>query len=265
MEQRNGTKDRPYRVVELFSGVGSQRMAFQIVSNLTGLNFEFIAQCDIDRFAVISYNAIHGETPNLGDVSQLDTLPDCDILTWSFPCQSLSQAGRKEGMQKGSGTKSSLGWEVVRLLKASNRPEWLIMENVPAILYKGNAREFSRLVNALADLGYRSKWAVLDATDFNVAQTRSRCLMVSHLRAPVPDFPEPIGLNHVLGDYLEPNPDSRFFLSPDRVKNAILQSEREREGQRVQIQPHDTQRIGAHHHDQGRQKTVHLCASGANE
>ena len=81
---------KPLRVIELFSGVEAQRIAFNIVSERTGLKFDFVAQCEIDKYAVKSYNAIHGETPNLGDITKVDKLPECDILTWSFPCQSLS-------------------------------------------------------------------------------------------------------------------------------------------------------------------------------
>lgn len=223
------TSPRKYRVLELFSGVGSQRMAFNIVSAQTGIGFEYVAQCDNDKFAVKSYNAIHGVTPNLGDITEVKELPDCDILTWSFPCQSLSQAGRKEGMAKGTDTKSSLAWEVIRLLGCSHKPEWLVMENVPMITDKTNLKDFNQIINALNLLGYRSRYRILDATDFNVPQTRSRCLMVSRLGGMVPDFPTPIGLNHVLGDYLEAHPDSKYYLSPKRVKNIILESERQRE------------------------------------
>lgn len=220
------TSPRKYRVIELFSGVGSQRMAFNIVSAQTGIEFEYVAQCDIDKYAVKSYNAIHGVTPNLGDITKVEVLPDCDILTWSFPCQSLSQAGRKEGMAKGSDTKSSLAWEVIRLLGCSHKPEWLVMENVPMITDKTNLKDFNQIINALNLLGYRSRYRILDATDFNVPQTRSRCLMVSRLGGMVPDFPTPIGLNHILGDFLEPNPDPKYYLSPRRVKSIIVASER---------------------------------------
>lgn len=223
------TAPRTYRVVELFSGVGSQRMAFNEVSKRTGIGFDFIAQCDIDKWAVKSYNAIHGTTPNLGDVTELEKLPDCDILTWSFPCTSLSQAGRKEGMKMGSQTNSALAWEVIRLLGVSHRPEWLVMENVPAISNKNNIRDFNQIIEKLNRLGYRSRFKIFDATDFDVPQTRQRCLMVSRYRGTVPDFPKPLGLHHVLGDYLEPNPDPKFYLSPSRVKKIILESERERE------------------------------------
>lgn len=218
------TSPRTYRVLELFSGVGSQRMAFNIVSAQTGIKFEYVAQCDNDKFAVKSYNAIHGVTPNLGDITEVKQLPDCDILTWSFPCQSLSQAGRKEGMGKGTNTKSSLAWEVIRLLDCSHKPEWLVMENVPMITDKTNLKDFNQIRNALNLMGYRSRYKILKATDFNVPQTRSRCMMVSRLGGMVPDFPTPIGLNHVLRDYLEPNPDPKYYLSQKRTRSIILNS-----------------------------------------
>lgn len=251
-----------YRVVELFSGVGSQRIAFNIVSQRTGIQFDFVAQCDIDKWAIKSYNAIHGDTPNLGDVSQLDTLPDCDILTWSFPCQSLSQAGRKEGMAKDSDTKSSLAWEVIRLLENSHKPEWLVMENVPAITNKENVKDFRQIITALSSLGYYSKYKVLDATDFGVPQTRERCFMVSRYAKNVPDFPKPTGLNTVLGAYLESNPDAKFYLSPERVKNIVLESERERERKRIPFRSSQPERGGALHHHQPGQKMLDIRYRG---
>ena len=142
---------------------------------------------------------------------------------------SLSQAGRKEGMKLGSQTNSALAWEVIRLLGVSHRPEWLVMENVPAISNKNNIRDFNQIIEKLNRLGYRSRFKIFDATDFDVPQTRQRCLMVSRYHGTVPDFPKPLGLHHVLGDYLEPNPDPKFYLSPSRVKKIILESERERE------------------------------------
>ena len=183
---------KPLRVIELFSGVGAQRMAFNIVSERTGLKFDFVAQCEIDKYAVKSYNAIHGETPNLGDITKVETLPECDILTWSFPCQSLSMAGKKEGMKEGTETESSLAWEVIRLLKCSHRPEWLVMENVPAITYKGNIKDFNQIIKALGNLGYINRYGIFNATDYGVAQDRDRCMMVSHLGGAIPDFPKPI-------------------------------------------------------------------------
>lgn len=217
------------RCVELFSGVGAQRMALtRLMAKHPDLEVEFVAQCDIDKFAVRSYNAIHGETPNLGDVSKLERLPDCDLLTWSFPCQDLSLAGNKKGMERESGTRSALCWEVVRLLNVSNRPKWLLMENVPAILFKSNIGEFEKLCRALENLGYRNKYGILNATDFDIAQSRKRCFMISVLGENAPDLPKGKGLRHVMKHYLEDDVDEKYYLSEERLKGLTLETEKQK-------------------------------------
>lgn len=221
---------RTYRVIELFSGVGAQRMALERLKAKypDKLDFEYVAQCDIDKYAVKSYNAIHGETPNLGDISKVEVLPDCDILTYSYPCQSISTAGKHEGMVEGSGTRSALCWEVIRLLRCSHRPEWLLMENVPAVLFKKNKPEFDRLCKSLEELGYNNSYQILNAVDFNIAQNRKRCFMISHLNAPCPEFPKGVELQYRMRDYLEDEVDQKYYLSPERLKGVILSSEKEK-------------------------------------
>lgn len=100
------------RLVELFSGIGAFSKA---LANL-GIPYERVAMCEIDPHAIKVYEALHGPTPNLGDISNVEHLPDCDLLTYSFPCQDLSNAGKKQGMSKGKNTRSGLLWEVERLL-----------------------------------------------------------------------------------------------------------------------------------------------------
>ena len=99
------------RIVELFAGIGAQAMALEQL----GIPFESTV-CEIDNNAYKAYCAIHGDTPNLGDITKVEHLPDCDLMTYSFPCQDLSVAGKRKGMSEGSGTRSSLLWEVSRLL-----------------------------------------------------------------------------------------------------------------------------------------------------
>ena len=106
------------RVVELFAGIGAQAQALE---NL-GLDFTSTV-CEIDDKAYKSYCAIHGETPNIGDITKVEHLPECDLLTYSYPCTSVSIAGKQEGMVEGSGTASSLVWEVGRLLDDASERE----------------------------------------------------------------------------------------------------------------------------------------------
>lgn len=99
------------RVVELFSGIGAQRMAL----TLAGIPHEVVAISEIDGPALASYEAIYGDCPNIGDITKVEGLPPCDLVTYSFPCQDLSIQGRRAGMDRG--TRSGLVWTVMDLLE----------------------------------------------------------------------------------------------------------------------------------------------------
>jgi len=119
------------KLFEAFAGVGSQAMALR---NL-GLPFESIGIAEIDKYAIQSYNAIHGETKNYGDISKVDwnDVPDFDLFTYSFPCQDLSMAGKRKGLSRDSGTRSSLLWECERTIK-EKKPTYLLLENVKGLI-----------------------------------------------------------------------------------------------------------------------------------
>lgn len=204
------------RVVELFAGIGAQASALERL----GIPFESIV-CEIDPHAYNAYCAIHGPTPNLGDITKVEHLPDCDLLTYSFPCQDLSVAGCKRGMVEGSGTRSSLLWEVERLLRDARererQPEVLLMENVDAILFKKNRPHLERFIIRLNELGYESSFKVLNAKDFGVPQNRNRCFMVSTLNKGRFQFPMGFRLDRCLRDVLETEVDESFYLSDEKL------------------------------------------------
>ena len=106
------------KIVELFSGIGAQTQALKNLS----IGHTSIC-CELEESIHGIYQAIHGDTPNLGDITKVQDLPDCDLLTYSFPCQDISVLGNQKGFSKGSGTRSGLLWEVERLLtiKAKNK------------------------------------------------------------------------------------------------------------------------------------------------
>lgn len=202
------------RVVELFAGIGAQRMAL----TLAGIPHEVVAICEINRHSLASYRAIYGDCPNLGDITKVERLPPCDLVTYSFPCQDLSLAGKRKGM--GEGTRSGLVWEVVRLLEGEReRPEWLLMENVPQVL---TSPLWPDLLGRLEAMGYRSKWRKLDSSRFGSAQKRVRAFMVSRLSQEPPDLPEcaPNAPSLCLRDVMEPTRDERFIkrIPLERIK-----------------------------------------------
>lgn len=128
---------------------------------------------------------------NFVDVSSLsgEQLPcGIDILTYSFPCQDLSNVGAFHGYNKGidkeSGSRSSLLWQVGRILKEmkdakKELPKYLLMENVPTLLAKRHKPNFEIWISDLKELGYTSYYFQLNASDFGLPQNRPRLLMVS--------------------------------------------------------------------------------------
>lgn len=152
------------------------------------------------------------------------------IMTYSFPCQDLSSAGKGLGMGKGSGTRSGLLWEVERILDEcnGNLPQILLMENVPEVIGTNNSEHFSQWVAKLDSLGYKSKWEILNAKDYGVPQNRARCFMVSWLGNYYYDFPTPIKLENRLKDVLETNVDEKYYLSDAMKKHIVSKDDKYR-------------------------------------
>lgn len=207
----------PLRVIELFAGIGSQ---CQALTNL-GIPHKVVAISEIDKWAIIGYEALHGPVNNLGDITKIKHLPECDLITYSFPCQDLSRAGFKRGMVEGSNTRSSLLWEVGRLLDDMKErdvlPEVLLMENVDEILNSKNLPQFRRWIQTLNEMGYISSYQVMNAKDYGIPQNRKRCFMVSTLTMGKFRFPPTIPLEKRLKDYLEDEVDESYYLSKERI------------------------------------------------
>lgn len=214
------------KVVELFSGIGAQAEALKEL----GLDYEVVATADIDKHAIEGYRAIHGDVNNLGDVTKIEHLPECDLLTYSWPCTSISLAGKREGMIEGSGTASSLLWEVGRLLedmKARNcLPEVLVAENVDAVLNRVNKPQFDRWINILNNLGYSNSYQIMNAKDYGTPQNRRRMFMVSTLHMGEFIFPDPCPDGRVLRDVLEDDVPESYFLSEKRLATFKRHKER---------------------------------------
>ena len=218
--------DKPIRLIELFAGVGSQAMALRDID----ANFEHWKAVEFDKYAMKSYNAIHGtefETTDIRDIKGsdleiVDTDNYCYMMTYSFPCQDLSVAGKGAGMTKGSGTRSGLLWEVERLLnETESLPQVLLMENVPQVHGKKNIEDFGKWIEFLKGKGYSNYWKDLNAKDFGVAQNRNRCFMVSLLGCYDYEFPHPIPLTKRLKDYLEDAVEEKYYINTEKTQKLI--------------------------------------------
>ena len=163
------------KVISLFSGYGTQELALKYI----GVNYENVANCDILKFANIAYDSLHKTTlGNLGDISKVneDNFPQCDLMTYSFPCQDISISGVQKGIQKG--TRSGLLYEVERIL-TKNQPKYLLMENVKNLVSHNHIENFKAHISFLNELGYGCSWKVLNGADFGCPQNRERVFMMS--------------------------------------------------------------------------------------
>ncbi len=156
------------------------------------------------------------------DLSIVDTDKYIYLLTYSFPCQDLSLAGKRRGMAKGGGTRSGLLWEVERLLnEVEHLPQILLMENVPQVVSKENISDFQSWMRFLESKGYKNYGEILNAKDYGVPQNRERYFMVSVLGEYNYKFPKPIDLTSTMKDYLEPKVAPNYYIDTPKALSLI--------------------------------------------
>ena len=214
------------KLLSLFSGIGAFEKALENI----GIDYELVNYCEIDKYASKSYSLIHNvpESVNLKDVSKVDTskLPnDIDLITYGFPCQDISIAGKKKGFKDDEGniTRSGLFFEALRIIK-STKPRVAIAENVKALTGNKLKNEFRTVLDSLADAGYNQYWQVLNSKDYGIPQGRERVFIVS-IRKDIDKttfkFPDPIVLTKTIDDFLEENVDKKYYLS-EKMEKYIL-------------------------------------------
>lgn len=203
------------RVLELFAGIGACSKALARL----GIEHEIVDAVEIDKYAIRSFNAIHGTKFEPQDITQWDKDLDIDLIMHGSPCQDFSVAGLNKGGDKGSGTRSSLMYETLRIVEKL-KPKYVIWENVKNLLSKKHRHNFDAYLEAMDKLGYHSQYQVLNAKDFGVPQNRERVFTVSIRNDLNVDFkfPKPQELTIRLKDVLEPQVDEKYYLSDEQTK-----------------------------------------------
>lgn len=202
------------RVLELFAGIGACSKA---LTNL-GIEHEIVDAVEIDKYAVKSFNAIHGTNFEPQDITKWDKDIECDLIMHGSPCQDFSVAGKNAGGDKDSGTRSSLMYETLRIVEKL-KPKYVIWENVKNLLSKKHRHNFDAYLDAMADLGYANNYQVLNAKDYGIPQNRERVFTVS-IRKDIYKgyfFPAPIPLEKKLKDVLEDDVDEKYYLTDEQV------------------------------------------------
>lgn len=217
------TEQNPLRLIELFAGIGSQTQA---LTNI-GVPHTVVGISEIDKYAIQSYEAMHGKVNNFGDIRAIKELPSADLWTYSFPCQDISVAGKGAGIKEG--TRSGLLFEVERLLNVANEegtlPKYLLLENVKNLVSKKFIGDFNRWLDFLESLGYKNYWQVLNAKDYGIPQNRERvfCVSIRGEHAPY-KFPEKQELKLRLRDMIDEVVDEKYYLKESTIRSIINSS-----------------------------------------
>lgn len=193
------------KFIDFFAGVGGFTRGLELA------NHECIGHCEFDKFAEASYRSMHTITEEQrARIGELDKkkrqkeilkseylngewyandvravraadIPIADCWTFGAPCQDFSIAGRRAGLE---GERSSLVREIFRILeetKETNKPKWLIYENVKGMLFAGRGLDFLSILAEMDRLGYDAEWQIINSRWY-VPQNRERVYVIGHYR-----------------------------------------------------------------------------------
>lgn len=208
------------QILELFGGIGSPRKA---LINL-GVPTKAIDYVEIDEKAVRSYNAIFKKELEYKTQSVVGYNLKPDILIHGSPCQDFSIAGKQQGADPESETRSSLMWETLDIIKQMGvwKPGVVIWENVKNVLSKHMKHNFNRYLIEMDKLGYTSNFEVLNAMDFGLPQRRERVFTVSCLDGTFFNFNtlERKAMRNIK-EFLEDNVSEEYTVTQPSILGAI--------------------------------------------
>ena len=205
------------KVLELFGGIGACSKALEKL----GIDYEITDYVEIDKYAVKSFNAMHNTNFEPQDITQWDKDIEVDLIMHGSPCQDFSLAGLQAGGDEGSGTRSSLMYETIRIVKKL-KPKYVIWENVKNLLSKKHRHNFDAYLEIMESLGYVNYYQVLNAKDYGIPQNRERVFTISiridqYFKQGSYWFPIKQELKLKLKDMLEDNVDEKYYLSDDKI------------------------------------------------
>lgn len=200
------------KVLELFGGIGACSKALERL----GVNHEIVDVVEIDKYAIASFNAVHGTNFEPQDITKWDKDLQVDLIMHGSPCQDFSIAGKQAGGDEGSGTRSSLLYETLRIVEKT-KPKYVIWENVKNLLSSKHRHNFDAYIQYMQNIGYNSYYKVLNAKDYGIPQNRERVFTISIRNDGQFDsyftFPDTVALEKRLKDVLEDDVDEKYYLT----------------------------------------------------
>ena len=210
------------RVLELFGGIGACTKALKKLN----IEFKVIDYVEIDKYAVKSYNAINKTHFEPQDICGWNKDIDVDLIMHGSPCQDFSLAGKQAGGDKGSGTRSSLMYETLRIVKKL-KPKYVVWENVKNLLSKKHRHNFEAYLSEMEDLGYTNFYQVLNAKDYGIPQNRERVFTISILGKGNYEFPTNQHCNNkirVVGNYMPSGHEAGRIVDEEGISPTIKEN-----------------------------------------
>ena len=197
------------KILELFGGIGACSKALERI----GIDYEIADYVEIDKYAVASFNAMHNTNFEPQDICEWDKNIEVDLIMHGSPCQDFSLAGLQAGGDEGSGTRSSLMYETLRIVEKL-KPKYVIWENVKNMISKKHVHNFNKYIDRMDQLNYYSFYQVLNSKDYGIPQNRERVFTIS-IRKDLGQsfvFPPKQELKLKLKDMLEDKVDEKYYL-----------------------------------------------------
>ena len=210
------------KILELFGGIGACSKALERL----GIDYEIADYVEIDKYAVKSFNAIHGTNFEPQDITQWDKDIEVDLIMHGSPCQDFSLAGKQAGGDKDSGTRSSLMYETIRIVEKL-KPKYVIWENVKNLLSKKHRHNFDAYLETMEQLGYTNYYQVLNAKDYGIPQNRERVFTISILGNENFEFPKGEECENkiqVVGNYMPSGHDASRIVDENGLAPTVKEN-----------------------------------------
>ena len=211
-------KDKKYKLVSLFSGIGGLDLGFEFAG------FETIWANDFDKFAVETYKANVNNHIVYGDIRLVKhQIPNHDVLIGGFPCQPFSTLGKLQGFED-ERNRGTLFFEIMDII-TSHDTKVVVLENVKNLINHDKGRTFSRIRQELNDAGYDVNAQILNSQDYGIPQRRNRIFIVAFNRKYFKSsdfaYPNKEELKITTQDLLDKTVEEKYFLTK-KLEHTIL-------------------------------------------
>lgn len=211
------------KILELFAGIGACSKALE---NLD-IPHTIVDAVEIEPKAICSFNAIHNTNFEAQNITEWDKDIQIDLIMHGSPCQDFSIAGKQAGGDEGTGTRSSLMYETVRIVEKL-KPKYVVWENVKNLISDKHKHNFDNYINQMGNLGYNSYYRLLNSKNYGIPQNRERIFTIS-IRKDIDDgtfrFPEKQRLKIRLKDLLDSDVDIKYYLTTRGIDEFVRNEE----------------------------------------